>query len=329
MDIHFDFGPDPERAQVLDKRMHTELADSLRHLREISRETVEFEESAMERLIASLEVGTSYPPLLFARYYQLAEALMQDDLSTASDLYDRLVRLEPLPEQQRVTSLSDPEQSEASAVYHRFMTEESDGEFSLLSPSSEVADAFRDRYHRGMKLLERTIPKLAGEIRAIVHDVIGVVGHPKNVAEFDGGSHFKLWGALFLNVERHSTLQQLIEGLAHESAHSLLFGFCTDEPLVYNDDRERYPSPLRDDLRPMDGIYHATYVSARMHWAMSRLLNSNELTDEQRSDLAQARAEDRRNFEQGYQMVAEHGDLSSVGAKLMQGARSYMETTSG
>ena len=33
-----------------------------------------------------------------------------------------------------------------------------------------------------------------------------------------------------------------------------------DELFVLNPDWERFPSPLREDPRPMDGIYHATFV---------------------------------------------------------------------
>jgi HEXXH motif-containing protein len=45
------------------------------------------------------------------------------------------------------------------------------------------------------------------------------------------------------------------EVLTHEAGHSLLFGLTVDEPLVLNLDDVLYPSPLREDPRPMDDIY--------------------------------------------------------------------------
>ncbi len=42
--------------------------------------------------------------------------------------------------------------------------------------------------------------------------------------------------------------------LAHGNAHNLLFSFCTDELVTLNDDSEPYTSPLRGDLRPLEGI---------------------------------------------------------------------------
>jgi hypothetical protein len=50
----------------------------------------------------------------------------------------------------------------------------------------------------------------------------------------------------------------MVQMLAHESSHNLLFGFSADESLVENSPEELFPSPLRMDPRPMDGICHAT-----------------------------------------------------------------------
>ncbi|MCA1480748.1 ATP-binding cassette domain-containing protein, partial [Bradyrhizobium sp. NBAIM08] len=55
----------------------------------------------------------------------------------------------------------------------------------------------------------------------------------------------------------------------------------------------------------MDGIFHASFVSARMHWAMSRLANSETLTPEQRERARAAAESDRRNFAAGHGVVAE------------------------
>jgi hypothetical protein len=63
-----------------------------------------------------------------------------------------------------------------------------------------------------------------------------------------------------------------------------------------------------------------------MHWAMSQLLASGILDAAGQSQAEAARAADARNFEDGYAVVAEHGDLTATGAAAMQAARSYMDT---
>ena len=142
---------------------------------------------------------------------------------------------------------------------------------------------------------------------------------------FAGGSCYMLWGALFLNASAHGSDVATIEAIAHESGHSLLFGLTIDEPLVLNDGRELFASPLRDDPRPMDGIYHATFVSARMHWAMSELLRSGKLSVEE-AVLASAHLDaDRRNFWSGYATVEPHARLSETGRLLLTSAHDYMK----
>lgn len=325
MAIHLGFAPDADRARHLDRQMHAELASSLRHVCDASRDAVAFDAAGMDRLIQSLERGDRYAPLVFSDYYALVIALRRDDHAAAARLFARLSQAQPVADGQTVEALKDPRRCDKSADYQRMLTEDAGIDIAVHPPTDDVADDFEARYRRGMAIMERTIPELAGEVRAIVREVVCVVGDPTKKMQFDGGSHFQLWGALFLNADFHPTDQAIVEVVAHESAHSLLFGFCTQEPLVYNSDDELYTSPLRQDPRPMDGIYHATFVSARMHWATSRLLEADALPDASREQTLAAIESDRQNFEAGYRVVAEHGRLSATGAGLMAAARGYMD----
>jgi HEXXH motif-containing protein len=191
-------------------------------------------------------------------------------------------------------------------------------------PAAEAVENFRERFAAGHALLSDALPELAGEIRALVREVVLATSPDAAPFQFDGASAYQLWGLLFLNPKFHPTPVAVAEVLAHESAHSLLFGFTFDEPLVFNDDEERYASPLRPDPRPMDGIYHATYVSARMHWAMTRLAASPLADEEMRAAALKAAAADMENFEKGHEIVARHGRLSATGEALMREALAYM-----
>jgi hypothetical protein len=74
----------------------------------------------------------------------------------------------------------------------------------------------------------------------------------------------------------------------------------------------------------MDGIYHATFVSARMHWAMQSLIDSGFLNSDDLITAKKARDEDLKNSWAGYNVVSEHGDLTHTGKKIMQTAFDYM-----
>jgi len=74
----------------------------------------------------------------------------------------------------------------------------------------------------------------------------------------------------------------------------------------------------------MDGIVHATYVTARMHYALARLLAAGSLSGDEQ-EMARKRLESHeRNFESGMVTVDRDGELTPLGHRVMQSARIYM-----
>jgi hypothetical protein len=305
--------------------MHNSLAGSLRHIQEQCAGRVPFDQAALIGIITTIGRGHRFPPSTFALYYELVPALLRGDAESAIALLDALGRERPIDAPLVVYGLDDPRLASRRERYLRFMNGEESSEFEFLPPAPAQIQAFLHQFERACDLLEQAIPELLAEMSAIVSEIILVTGSKNARAVFDGGSSYRLWGALFLNADRHQTRVDLVEALAHESGHSVLFGLSTEEAHVLNPDDERYSSPLRKDGRPMDGVFHATYVSARMHWAMSRLIASDLLAEDELAIAIKAREEDRRAFESGYQTVAAHGRLTDTGERAISAARAYME----
>ena len=148
----------------------------------------------------------------------------------------------------------------------------------------------------GLALLQAATPELHGEITELLSEMLFAQASAGATMEFDGASHYQFWGLLLLNPSHHHTPLAIAEVLAQEAGHSLLFGLTIDEPLVHNDDNELFVSPLRPDPRPMDGIHHATFVSARMTWAMEALADRVLLTPAEQRHARGEAAKDRENF---------------------------------
>lgn len=324
MNLDYSFPPNGGRARAIDLHVRRSLADSLQHIAEQSRGIIHFDEAALDELIAGLRQGRRYPPSVFGMYFELALALMERREQEAAGLFGQLCEEQPIAETFRVVALGAPEIARHGERYAALMDTDPTLSLTICPPAVEVEQRFRERFQRGYALLEKAIPELADEFSSLVSEVCIVVGDEKATMQFDGGSSYMLWGGLFLNATSHDTDVAMVEVLAHESAHSLLFGYTTEEVLVRNPDEELYDSPLRTDPRPMDGIYHATYVSARMHWAMSRLLAAGILDEAARSQAEAARDADRSNFMAGWEVVNKHGQLSDTGQAVMQEAASYM-----
>jgi hypothetical protein len=324
--IDLDFPPDAGRARRINARMHRELGDSLDHVCGACLGELPFDAPAMQRVITSLRGGSDYAPSVFADYYDLVSAIDAEDAAEAIRLFAALAGARPLAPRLDILTLGGGELGDNSARYQRMMSADARADLGFLPPSAQVASDFRVRLDAGLGLLGEALPELSGEIRAILRQII-VAGSDRSKAnQCDGGSHYQLWGALFLNGDFHADRVAVAEVLAHESAHSLLFGFCTEHPLVENDDDDLYVSPLRIDERPMDGIYHATFVSARMHWTMTQLANWAGLSVEEQDSARDAAASDARNFASGYGVVAEYGRLTALGEGLMAGAKAYMDS---
>lgn len=301
--------------------MHSGLAESLEHLCEQSEGAVDFDRPALERLCALLRDGVRFPPSTFALYYDLVPALEDGDRRQAELLFAGLAEERRAAAGISVHAIGEGSASHHAERYRRMMDAGQQLGFEFSSPSPALASEFEARFREAMDVLDSGVPELADEIRAIISEVVIVSDD-----EFDGGSSYMLWGALFLSAALERSDVELIEVIAHESAHSLLFGLCTDEALVNNDDEELYPSPLREDPRPMDGVFHATFVSARIHWVLTKLLEREVLEPQKAAAALEARERDRANFEDGYGVVARHGDLTETGRAVMAGARAYMDS---
>ncbi|NGP18557.1 aKG-HExxH-type peptide beta-hydroxylase [Devosia aurantiaca] len=321
--MKFQFEPSGTRANALDRAMHVSLAQSLHYISQQCLGQIDFDAVSLNRLVENISV-TRYGATLFGLYYQLVDAIDDDDHTQAGHLFDRLVSEQPVSSGLQVHAIEDEWTSGQAELYRRGMSTDPTVNFSFLQPPDEMAAQFKQKLVATLDRFEPVLPEMIAEIRGLLSEIVLAVGEADAEYVFDGGSSYQLWGALFLNPAFHDTEIQVMEVVAHEAAHTLLFGLTVEEALTENDDDELYASPLRVDPRPMEGIYHATFVSARMHWALSKLLASEVLTEKERDFALAAQSEDAANFFAGLSVVEEHGRLTPTGSGIMQAAKQYM-----
>ncbi len=327
-DLHF--LPDGQRAVWLDSQIRCDLGASLEHLCGCSAGIVPYDPVALQRMISGLRAGARYGPAAFALYTNLVFALHQNDHGRAGLLFSQLALLEPQDELCRILPFDDPTFTPHREHILTLMEFGEAGAGTLRSRDAEPLATFLADHHWAMDRMSRDLPELAAEIRAVVAQVILVwVPDSDDQLVFDGGSSPMLWGGLFLNVARRRTPLELLEVLVHESAHLLLYAFSQHEPLVLNDEAERYPSPLRADPRPMEGIFHATWVSARMAHAMEILGRSADLGEALRHQALEAMETDRANFLAGEAVIRAHAKLTSTGRRLIDSATAAMGSPGG
>lgn len=99
--------------------------------------------------------------------------------------------------------------------------------------------------------------------------------------------------------------------LADAEISSAIFDPCNfecflqmlSEGVRLNSPEELFPSPLRMDPRPMDGIYHATFVTTRMHRAVKGLIESGILSAAQKDIAEKDLIDNARLFASGIETV--------------------------
>ena len=330
--IELSFLPDRERACAIDARMRNELADSLGYLKIYLREQIPDPDIAgqlekLDHVISTLRNNNRVRPAVFGHYYRLVFSILNNE----NDLHNRVDNLVASLQVQPELTIRDLSATGLGGdslvtLYQQCLDTDENMRFGFLSPEPKISQQMREAVSRALQLMSRILPELFEETHAIISEIVlASATKTPNSPSFDGASSYQLWGALVLNADEEKSDMEMVETLAHEAAHSFLFGLTIAEPLVY-DDEARFNSPLRQDPRPMDGVYHATFVSARMYYAMYNASKSSLLTDTQKSECERCLLASRKAFYDGFEVISNVAEeLSDTGRVIMQNAWEYME----
>jgi hypothetical protein len=323
-DLH-GFEPNAERVRFLDRRMRSRLAGSLRHILEQGNGLLRVPSQQFQKFLNQLE-SEPVSPLAFSFYSDAVLAIEEDEIEEASRLLREMISLPAHSGGILISELGNPQQDPTAQRYARLLIDPDESfKFEIFPPSDEAAANCRRLIKEAFELMGAGDPELAAEIRALLREIVLAAGTLESKAmTFDGASAFMLWGAIIINANQRKGELTMVQMLAHESSHNLLFGFSADESLVENPPEELFPSPLRVDPRPMDGIYHATFVTARMHRAVKGLLDSGILSAAQKEIAEKELADNTRLFANGVETVDRFGKLTPLGKIVMEGAKAYM-----
>jgi hypothetical protein len=318
------FDPSRARAEAVGARMRGRLGDSLRYiLGEISGHIV-VPQAEFAGFLDRLARGP-VSPLAFGMYCDLVLAIDANALDEAERLLAEIAAAPAAEAGPRILDLGDPARDRSANRYRRLVDTDVSMPFTISPPPSGAAAEARVLLAQAFALIEAGNPDLAAEIGVLLREIVLAVGADgPDAVEFDGVSSFLLWGGVVLNPRCYKTALDMVQALAHESGHNLLFGLCADGPLHENGDEERFASPLRIDPRPMDGIVHAAYVTARMHQSVQRLLDAGMLDAAQAKEAREGNIANAGRFAMGMETVDRHAHLTPLGRAVMAGARDYM-----
>ncbi len=322
--IDFRFEPNSARVAGIDGAIRASLADSCAAvLGEAVRAGVPVagdRDAWRTRLLAG-----PAPARLWALYHALVQAVLALDEPAVATAADALLAALPAPPPVpgRVVGLGAEWLGRDAALYRAVIDSDPARPLDLQPPpAAEVARLARlTAEARG--LMRAACPALADECDRLGHEIVLATNARKS---FGGAATVFLWGAVMLNPDRIPDRVTLVEALAHECAHALLFGLTLGADLTTNGPNARYASPLRPDPRPIEGIVHATYVLARMIHALEHLLAGAPLTPDERRGAAEKLARNRRDYAAGLSVVDAHARFTPEGAAIFSACRAAMGT---
>jgi hypothetical protein len=304
--------------------MRGSLADSVSYINEIVGERLNMPDTEVAIAINSIRSHRVMPGV-FGRYYKLVLAVQGGHDEHARRLFQQILDTVGRCPDFSVGLFTAQSIGQDQALYRDLIDPNPGLTPWLCSPSDSAG--FHQRVDDSLTLIEVADPALAKEIRGIVVQVVGAAPfHGPNARPFGSVSSLMLWGLLILNMERYRTAADLIQGLVHEAAHLLLFAHSIEGPLVTNSIDERYSSPLRSDPRPMDGVFHATFVSARMHYVNRKLreATSAKFAPVAIDELDRRLSTLRMLYFGGLKTVREHAKLTEAGQKILEESLDYM-----
>lgn len=302
---------------TIDARVRAQLADSLAYIFGEAKDRLEVHDQRFHSAVEQIRLRKQHPGV-FARHFHLISAINGDQFSTANALLEELIDLACSHVSFEIVPFA---KEEIGSDYERF-PELLFGEFSnvnsMASPSPRQSAESTKAFREAMAIILRVDKRIDDEIHRFLSRLYLAVGNKDPLAKpFGGVTSLMVWGGSFVNVEVYKSRWDAAQFLVHEITHSLLFGLSCDELLVLNSANEHYKSPLRTDLRPMDGIFHATMVCARLaafnrDWANSGFV---DLGDRDRCEKAAVSNAER--FRDGVAVIRQHGELSELGRRLV------------
>lgn len=299
---------------------------------------------SLRELQSAIDIDDTLPSLLpVAEHLENAGALQPEAYSTYFALV-RSIQAEDMDDvPQLVEALAASRRPENAGISIRMLNANQFGRLGLkvvrdhfASPSltftqmgeipTRAERRMTQRLIDALALINTMAPKAWADVSRITTEIIASYGRTRGFMTFDGCSSLERYGSILVNMRRRRTPLVLAETLVHESAHSLLFALSCNDHRVLNPPTELHKSPLRIDPRPLDGIYHAVFVLARMHGFLAEVALNPKTTTAMRTEALKVVEERRKNFADGHAVLAEHAKLTEIGKELLDDAYQRVET---
>lgn len=274
--------------------------------------------------------GANFPsPVIFALHGAMLNSALKNDTSEVPDFF-RILKDIGFRENGQldlfsITSLSEQAMHRDDVfLLKRAFADDVGLTTTLMGPPQQEVDRATILVNDALKTLEETAPDWMEELSLLANQVYFAVEGGGNDLLFGGAAVFDAFGSVLMNPLGFRDTPTVLMALIHESSHQQMFLYHLNDPILNNDSSSTFSSPLRTQPRPMEGIFHALWVSARMVVAAEAVLKSLN-RPVWAEDLAEHQARARTAFYDCEHTVSKHAELSELGIALFESAREAVD----
>ncbi len=266
-----------------------------------------------------------FNPSFYSQYWDLYDSLNDENADRCKLALTRLIQCTSGDVYENGFSVRSFDESNLCDRVLREYVVGPDGIKSPTGESAVVAPAIYGQVEKHLPTIESVFAVLkdvdAGmldEIREYVRTLVLFSGKTAT-----GITSVRSFGNVYLRQPRFDMsdmgcLIYFIEHIVHETSHLHLNALMLHDRMITNESQEVFQAPLREDKRPMYGIFHATFVLSRLVRVFERWANTSDSLQvkEKYGDLIS-------QHRLGLETVSQHAKLTESGEEMLNSMMSF------
>lgn len=272
-------------------------------------------------LSSSLEKMHYLPTEIHYLHHMLQNAMRRQDVNCAHQYLTHLIKMihstVSAPEGISISSIDHSEWEQFVITEVIKLTKEDCDLIAEIKPVLEPdLISAKGKVKKALRLIDKYDSDMFNEIRE----------HVRIIKLFSGKitmglTDVRILGAMLIRLPRNNvnSILYFFEHIIHEASHIHLNCLMAMDPLILNSPDEKFISPLRKDPRPMIGVYHATYVSARTARSFMRLYHATG-----NKELLHPLAETLDETLRGIKEIEQHAKLTVNGKKIVDSIKELL-----
>ena len=200
---------------------------------------------------------------IFVLHYWLLESLENNDKDECKKVLDCILNIQKIDYGIKILSLNDyifKEKILSWILNNKSDLPESKNTPYIYFPSTEEIESSKKEISNLFLILKSKTPHFYKQLRKNTRNIFLC---KSNVIAATTSQLF--YGSMIISCpeddfEKNNLLEYYFDTVIHEYAHIRLNMILSNDPIILNESNYEFTSPIRNELRPMLGVFHAFYV---------------------------------------------------------------------